>query len=153
MEIIFLVLGGIVSWFITHIYYKKADKEAPEWAKPLFRILPESKPDDTELISLVKKFISEEDNIEFGENANGEYIRYPNGDLTCKGRFSAQPDLINSGIDIWFPALYSDSPSLDLNGDISLIQSKASTPNGSKLKLKPAAEPKPMVFSYVARGR
>ncbi|MGE4455750.1 MAG: hypothetical protein AB7E13_02320 [Arcobacteraceae bacterium] len=153
MEILFLVLGGALSWLITHYYHKKADKEAPEWAKPLFNMLPESKPNEAELIDLVKKFISEEDDIEFGDNANGEYIRYSNGDLTCKGRFTSQADFSENDIIITFPAAFSDNPALDLDGDISLVQSKASKPTHFQLKLKPTTEPKTVVFSYVARGR
>jgi hypothetical protein len=153
MEILFLVLGGAISWFITHTYHRKADKDAPEWAQPLLRMMPESKPDEAELIDLVKKFISEEDDIEFGDNANGESIRYPNGDLTCKGRFTSQAGSFENDVSITFPASFSDSPSLDLNGDISLVQSKTSSPTGFQLKFKPTTEPKPVVYSYVARGR
>ena len=153
MEILFLAFGGVLSWLITHIYHKKADKEAPEWAKPLFKMLPDSKPDESQLMDIVKKFISEEDDIEFGDNANGEYMRYPNGDLVCKGRFASQAGFSASDIHITFPASFADSPSLDLDGDISLVQSKASDPIGFQLKLKPATEPKTVVFSYVARGR
>lgn len=153
MEILFLVIGGVISWFITHIYHKKSDKEAPEWAKPLLKMLPELKPDETQLIDIVKDFISKEDDIRFGENANGDYIRYPNGDSVCKGRFTAQIGISSNEIQITFPASFVDKPSLDLDGDISVIQSKVSDSNGFKLKLIPTDETKSVIFSYVARGR
>ena len=153
MEILFLFLGGFISWFITHAYHKKANKEAPEWALLLLKMMPESKPNESELIDLVKKFITKEDNIKFGENANGEYILYPNGDLTCKGRFISQAGLLEVDTGVTFPASFSDSPSIDLNGDIALIESKNSTPTGLVLKLKSVTEPRQVAFSYVARGR
>jgi len=35
MEVLFLFMGGLISWFITHSYYRRSSSKAPDWAKPL----------------------------------------------------------------------------------------------------------------------
>jgi len=52
------ILGGIVSWVVAHIYYKKSSREIPDWAKPIIEKLPQSKPTDAELLELFQEALS-----------------------------------------------------------------------------------------------
>jgi hypothetical protein len=47
-----IIFGGIVSWCLTHIYYRKSSKEIPDWAKPIIEKLPKTKPSGAELLEL-----------------------------------------------------------------------------------------------------
>jgi hypothetical protein len=36
-----IVGGGLISWFITHLYYKKSEIKVPPWAEEIIDRLPE----------------------------------------------------------------------------------------------------------------
>jgi hypothetical protein len=57
------ILGGILSWVITHIYYKKSSKEIPDWAKPIIKKLPQSKPTRAKLLKLFQDALNTGDII------------------------------------------------------------------------------------------
>lgn len=46
------ILGGGISWFVTHIYYRKSSTVVPEWAKPIIERLPEEPPTKERLLEL-----------------------------------------------------------------------------------------------------
>jgi hypothetical protein len=37
---LYFLLGSLVSWLITMVYYRKSSVKAPEWARPLIQSLP-----------------------------------------------------------------------------------------------------------------
>jgi predicted nucleic-acid-binding Zn-ribbon protein len=45
--LIFFLLGGIISWFISHYYYQRSDKKTPSWfsVKNIKKLLSQ-KPED-----------------------------------------------------------------------------------------------------------
>ena len=47
-----IVGGAIVSWLLTHWYYRKANKEVPDWARPLIERFPISAPSLDQLVDL-----------------------------------------------------------------------------------------------------
>jgi len=53
--IIGAILGGIISWAVTHFYYKKASTDIPDWAKQIVEKLPQSKPTESELLELFQE--------------------------------------------------------------------------------------------------
>jgi len=53
------VFGGLTSWVISHLYYKKSNTYAPDWAKPLIEKLPEIAPSGEELLKLFQHEINE----------------------------------------------------------------------------------------------
>lgn len=46
------VLGGLVSWAITHVYYRQSSAKVPAWAKPLVEKLSDTPPSLEGLIKL-----------------------------------------------------------------------------------------------------
>ena len=60
MELILgVILGGLFSWGITHLYYRKSGTEIPEWAKPIIESLPSQEPTAEELLAIVQNAINE----------------------------------------------------------------------------------------------
>ena len=53
--IIGLIFGGLISWIIAHVYYRKSSTFAPEWAKPLIEKLPGVPPSKEKLIELINE--------------------------------------------------------------------------------------------------
>ena len=53
--IISFLSGGLISWLISHIYYKKASVNCPEWAKPIVEKLPRLKMSNKEIIEHFQK--------------------------------------------------------------------------------------------------
>ena len=47
-----IVGGGVLSWLISHIYYKKSSVKIPEWAKPIIERLPEEPPTNDRLLEI-----------------------------------------------------------------------------------------------------
>lgn len=47
-----VVLGGLVSWVISHFYYKRSSTQVPDWAKPLIEKLPDAPISTQKLIEL-----------------------------------------------------------------------------------------------------
>ncbi len=47
-----IVVGGLVSWFITHLYHRKSSINAPEWAKSILERLPADPPSKERLLEL-----------------------------------------------------------------------------------------------------
>ena len=43
-------LGLLGGWLITHLYYRKSNKETPDWAKSLIAQFPDKPPTIDELI-------------------------------------------------------------------------------------------------------
>ncbi|MBN1253595.1 MAG: hypothetical protein JXA16_15760 [Bacteroidales bacterium] len=59
MEILLsAIIGGLITWVFSHIYYKKSSKEIPEWAKPIIAKLPVSKPTSGELLQLFQEALN-----------------------------------------------------------------------------------------------
>ena len=54
-----VLLGGIVSWVITHFYYKRSTVDIPRWAKPIIEKLPQLPPSLKELTELFQDAINE----------------------------------------------------------------------------------------------
>ena len=54
---LFFVLGAAASWLISHIYYRLSSTTLPEWAYPLIRELPNSKPSPRELLEIVQEYL------------------------------------------------------------------------------------------------
>ncbi len=52
------VIGGTISWVVTHIYYQKSSNEIPDWAKQLVEKLPQSKPSEAELLELFQQALN-----------------------------------------------------------------------------------------------
>tara|TARA_B110000037_G_C17026369_1_gene467551 strand:- start:15 stop:356 length:342 start_codon:yes stop_codon:yes gene_type:complete len=50
-----VVLGGMVSWIVSHTYYKKSSTEIPDWAKPIIEKLPNNKPTKDQLLKLFEE--------------------------------------------------------------------------------------------------
>jgi hypothetical protein len=61
--VIGVILGGFVSWLVTHIYYKKSSTEIPDWAKPIIDKLPQSQPSESELLELFQEALNSGDII------------------------------------------------------------------------------------------
>ncbi|MGY3931229.1 hypothetical protein ACW5WU_10190 [Aeromonas encheleia] len=150
-EIIFLILGTIFGWLISRYYFRRASKEAPEWAKPLLNSLPSSRPTDTQLISLFLDYLRHNPLKEEVENANGEVARYKDGRQTCKGKFSVAPGLQKQELNITFPAMFFSDPSVELSGDISRILSKRATASTMLISVTPS-NTETLEFSYQATG-
>ena len=73
MELIVgLVGGGIISWLLTHWYYRKANKEAPEWARVLIDRFPNRPPTIDELVDLYHQAFMA-----------GEITPHPSGFIKC----------------------------------------------------------------------
>ncbi len=54
-----VVLGGVVSWAITHYYDRRASVRVPDWARPLLRRLPEAAPSKAELQKVFREVLEE----------------------------------------------------------------------------------------------
>ena len=50
--VIGLIGGGVFSWLISHIYYKKSSIQIPDWAKPIIERLPQEQPTKEKLLEL-----------------------------------------------------------------------------------------------------
>jgi hypothetical protein len=59
--VIGVILGGFVSWLVTHIYHKKSSTEIPDWAKPIIDKLPQSQPTESELLELFQEALNSGD--------------------------------------------------------------------------------------------
>lgn len=57
MEIILFLAGFILSWALTHGYYRRSSTKAPEWAKQLIERLPDSPPSKERLLEIVQESI------------------------------------------------------------------------------------------------
>ena len=57
--IIGIVFGGLISWLVSHQYYKKANLSPPEWAIPIIEKLPLIAPSEEEFLKLFQKEVSE----------------------------------------------------------------------------------------------
>jgi len=44
--------GGLITWFFTHLYYRKACTSVPDWAKPILEKLPDEPPSRERLLKL-----------------------------------------------------------------------------------------------------
>ena len=58
-----IILGGLISWMLAHIYYKKSSKEIPDWAKPIIKKLPQLQPSTNELLELFQEALNSGDII------------------------------------------------------------------------------------------
>lgn len=58
-----IILGGIISWFVTYIYYRKSTSEIPEWAKPIIDKLPPEQPSQEKLLELFQEALNNEEII------------------------------------------------------------------------------------------
>lgn len=59
--IIGIVAGGMVSWFITHLYYQKSSKKVPAWAEGIIDRLPEVPPTKEKLLELFQESLTDGD--------------------------------------------------------------------------------------------
>jgi hypothetical protein len=50
--IVGIVAGGLLSWVITYVYYRKSSVDVPEWAKPIVESLPQNPPSKEKLLEL-----------------------------------------------------------------------------------------------------
>lgn len=151
MEIIIFFLGAFCSWLITHIYYRRSFKIAPDWAVPMLDRFPEQ-PTREELENFIKESTLGNHLHEEGINANGSYTKYTNGEQVCKGVVKS------SDIDCWgkarvdFPASFVNEPAVELSGAVSRVLSKHATRNGLEISLSTTDEESPSSLQYQARG-
>jgi Zn ribbon nucleic-acid-binding protein len=69
------VVGGLVSWAITHYYDRRAFVRVPAWARPLMKRLPKRMPSRAELRKVFREVLAEvrleasepEEEIDFDE--------------------------------------------------------------------------------------
>jgi len=152
MELLLFFLGGLVSWLISHLYYRQSSKKPPpEWAVPLIDKFPATPPTETQLLNLVKEYLHQSPLKEKGLNANCEYLRYTNGTQICQGIFSAGPESQNKEIQVTFPAQFFGDPSLELSGEVSKIISKHAKDSALLITVKPLPAEK-LEFSYKTTG-
>ncbi|MFL9814549.1 hypothetical protein D7241_14950 [Stutzerimonas sp. VN223-3] len=151
MEFLLFFLGGLVSWLISHLYYRQSSKKAPEWAVPLIDKLPTTLPTETQLLTLVKEHLHQSPLKEKGLNANGEYLRYTNGTQICQGKFTAGPESRNKEIQVAFPAQFFGDPSVEISGEVSKIISKRAKDSALLITVNPSPAEK-LEFSYKATG-
>jgi len=72
-ELVIGLISAVVSWAITHAYYKRSSVNVPEWAKPIIERLPEAPPSRDQLIDLFHEALQD-----------GELIPDPNfGYVAC----------------------------------------------------------------------
>lgn len=67
-----IIAGGIISWALTHWYYRRANKEVPEWAAPLIAKLPDAPVSLDRLIELYHEAIQD-----------GAIPTHPSGYIRC----------------------------------------------------------------------
>lgn len=73
MELLIGIIGGgVISWILTHWYYHKANKEVPEWARPLIKQFPDTPPTLDELIDRYH-----------GAVMDGDIVPHPTGFIKC----------------------------------------------------------------------
>lgn len=60
MDIIFLLIGSIVTWYFSRRYYLKSQKSVPDWALPLIEKLPKEKPSLFNLLRLSQEALDDE---------------------------------------------------------------------------------------------
>ena len=73
MELLIGIIGGgVISWLLTHWYYRKSSKEAPEWARSLIDRLPDKPPTIDELIDLYHEAVM-----------GGAIVPHPSGFVKC----------------------------------------------------------------------
>lgn len=84
MELALFIVGAILSWGFTHWYYRKANTEVPDWAKPLIERYPVIAPSVDELVDLYHEAVM-----------GGRIVPHPSGFVKCpecgasNDRFSA----------------------------------------------------------------
>ena len=81
LNVIFLVVGGLLSWLITHRYYRRSTvevptwiHETPEWAIPLIEALPDQPISLDRLIELYQNAL---DNGEISVDPHSGYVKCP----------------------------------------------------------------------------
>ncbi|EAZ97169.1 hypothetical protein [Marinobacter sp. ELB17] len=150
MEFVLFLFGAILSWLITHIYYRQSSKTAPEWAQPLIDSLPATQPSQDELLKLVQNHVNHNSIIESGSNSDGEWFRYGNGDQVCKGQFEVGDE---NEVRIPFPSEFATEPSLDLSGNVNRIKTKRATQRELLVELNSGCVAESISeFQYQARG-
>ena len=115
--------------------------------------LPDKPPQPEELEQMVSLFISKFLKTEKGSNANGEYIKYPSGELVCKGKFVVSPGYEVKKIQLIFPAQFIDDPAIELSGDVAKILSKSASSSNLELEIDLSNLQDDLKFTYQARGR
>ena len=151
MDFLLFFLGGLVSLVISHLYYKKSSKKAPEWAIPLIEKLPATLPTESQLLRLVKEYVHQSPLKEKGFNSNGNYLRYTNGMQICQGEFSIEPGSEDKEIHVVFPAQFFGDPSVEISGEVSKIISKRAKDSTLLITISPLRTEK-LDFSYKATG-
>jgi len=68
------IVGALLSWPIAHWYYRRAAKEAPEWAQPLIDKLPDAPISQERLVTLYNEAI---ESGEIDPHAFTGYTRCP----------------------------------------------------------------------------
>lgn len=56
-----VILGGLVSWLIAYVYYRRSSVRPPEWARPLIEHLPKLPPTPERLLQLYRQVLAPED--------------------------------------------------------------------------------------------
>lgn len=67
-----IIAGGLLSWFTTHLYYRKGSTKVPDWAKPLIERYPITAPSIDELVDLYHAAVMD-----------GEIVPHPSGFIKC----------------------------------------------------------------------
>ena len=71
-----IVIGGLISWFITDAYHRRSSTQVPIWAKPLIDSLPDSPVSSDRLIELYQQALETGD-IDVDPMGSG-YVVCPN---------------------------------------------------------------------------
>lgn len=67
-----IIGGGVVSWALTDWYYRRANKEVPEWARILIERFPITPPTVEELVDLYHDAVMD-----------GTIVPHPSGFIKC----------------------------------------------------------------------
>lgn len=65
-------LGLLGGWLISHLYYRKSNKETPDWAKALIARFPDKPPTIDELVDLYHRAVMD-----------GDITPHPSGFIKC----------------------------------------------------------------------
>lgn len=72
MELVLFFGGALLSWGVSHWYYRKANKEVPDWARPLIDRFPIKPPTIEELVDLYHEAVMD-----------GAIVPHPSGFVKC----------------------------------------------------------------------
>ena len=61
VSVMALLIGCFVTWYFARYYYRRAQREIPDWAMELLSSLPEIPPTPSELLRIFQKYLDSGD--------------------------------------------------------------------------------------------